>query len=116
MENNTLAVLSVIMITFGFIQGCAMSKIVHETHVNKMENKLLEAIDQKFEADKRIDELENELKEERQTKQELINQLSCLVNKHLYLPPPERPLKRSRYYSEDSTDETFIVPNSPTCD
>lgn len=111
-----LAVLSLIMISFGFIQGCAITKIIHDADIKKMENKLLEAIDQRFEADKKIDELENQLKEEKQTKQELVNQLTCLVNKHSYLPPPERPLKRSRYCSEDSGDETFVCPTSPMLD
>jgi len=116
MDNNTIAVLSIIMISLGFIQGCSITKILNEDRVKKIDNMLSIAIEKKFEADKKIDELEKQLEEEQHAKQELVNQLSCLVNRHSYLPPPERPLKRSRYCSEDSCDQTFVPPSSPTCD
>jgi hypothetical protein len=116
MENNTLAILSFIMITIGFVEGCTITKFFQDQRVKEVENKLQKAIEDKFTADLRIDELEQKLEKEKQTKQDLVNQLSCLVNKHSYLPPPDRPLKRSRYCSEGSCDETFVCPTSPVAE
>jgi len=108
MENNVMAVLSLLMIGFGFIQGSLTTKLVKDIEVKELETKLEEA-------DQQISKLKKELEEEKKEKSELLNNLNCLLNKHLRLPPPERPLKRSRLSSDcySDSDEEFTLPTSP---
>ena len=113
MDNNMAAIVSTIMILLGFVQGSILTKLIQQDERRKVEEKLEEAIELKFQADLRIDELEEELEREKQSKNELLNSLNLLVTKHTYLPPPDRPLKRSRVASEYSDDEDFECPTSP---
>lgn len=109
------AIVSVMMIALGFIQGHIMTKMIEESHVKKLEQKLEEAVDTVFQKDLEIDELIEELTKEKESKQQLIDQLRCLTNVYSSLPPPEeRPLKRSRAYLEsDSEQEELDLPISP---
>ena len=103
--------LSIVMITIGVIQGSLTTKILKDSDIKELQTKLEHA-------DAQIAELKNELEKEKKEKNELLNSLDCLLNKHLRLPPPDRPLKRSRLSSDcySDSDEQFQIPTSPKLD
>ena len=107
------AIVSVMMITLGFLHGAIVATAVHTFQTQRILDK---AIDEKFEADKRIDELEIELENEKQEKADLLNHLRDVVGYYSGLPPPAGPVERSKncYGSDsDSEDDTFECPTSP---
>lgn len=118
MDNTMMATISLLNTLLGFISGIAFAKVLYFSERAKLQKTLDDAIDDKFETDLLVDELREELENERTEKAELVNELNSLVNRFSYLPPPdERPLKRSRVCTEsDSEDEEIKLPTSPKLD
>jgi hypothetical protein len=114
MDNNMAAVVSAMMIALGFVNGmlvCSFINSFRTAHLNSMLDK---AIDLKFDADKRIDDLEHELSQEKKEKKRLLSALRTVVSEYSDLPPPEGPAVRSNHYCEsDSEDGDFECPTSP---
>ena len=105
------AVVSVTMIALGFLHGAIVATAIHTYQTQRILDK---AIDEKFEADKRIDELENELEYQKQEKEDILNHMRIILSYHSRLPAPVGPVERSENCCDsDSEDETFECPTSP---
>jgi hypothetical protein len=113
MDNNMSAIVSVIMIGIGFLNGMIVATLLDKYEIGKTEKRLEKVLDEKFELEQQIDELKEEIESERQQKDELVSKLNMLVRQHIRLPPPEGPLERSRVCSFDSEDQDFDCPISP---
>lgn len=109
------AIVSAIMITLGFVNGMMVMSIVDAAHSAKLKYVLSKAIDQKFESDQLIDELQKQLAEEKQEKDKLVEQLRGLVKTYERMVPPQGPLERSNCVcvSDSDTDDDFPNPASP---
>lgn len=116
MDNNMTAIVSVLMIALGVMNGLSIASLFSSEKIATLNNIISEGLDKQFNLELRIDELEKELSEERNNKQQLISQLQKLVGRHETLPPPERPIKRSRYFEEDDEDDEDEYPISPDLD
>lgn len=107
------ALVSTLMIAIGFMNGMIVSSVLNSFHNAHLKSMLDKAIDLKFEADKRIDELEEEIRLEKADKNKLIDTLRNAVSQYQELPPPG-PAERSDNYCEScSEDEEFDCPISP---
>ena len=114
MDNNMTAIVSAIMITIGFVNGMLVATMIEKSYSEKTKHLLNKAIDRKFECDQMIDELNNQLAEEKQQKDRLVEQLRALVRNYERILPPEGPLERGTCYCDsESEDETFPNPASP---
>lgn len=127
------AVISTIMITFGFVTGLIVSDLLHTEYIDRLRKTLNRTIDTMLDKDQQIDDLKTKLEQEKDLNLELIELLSREKQKSLdiltsvksvvddyddHLPrviePPKGPLKRSRACMEDSESECdFECPISP---
>jgi uncharacterized membrane-anchored protein YhcB (DUF1043 family) len=114
MDNNMSAIISVIMLTIGFVNGVVVMTIIDAAYSEKLKNRIEQVLDAKFETEKQLDRMRVEVAEERLAKANLLAKLNSIVSEYAGLPPPEGPLERSRAYSDsDSEDEDFDCPTSP---
>jgi hypothetical protein len=114
MDNNMIAIVSTIMVALGFMNGMIAGSMIETTRTMKLKQLLSKAIDRQFESDLMIDELKKQLAEEKQEKDELVDQLQDLVQIYQRIIPPTGPLQRSTHtYDSESDDEEFSNPASP---
>lgn len=115
MDNNMTAIVSAIMIALGFMNGMMVMSFIDATHSAKLKYILSKAIDQKFESDQLIDELQKQLADEKQEKDKLVEQLRGLVKTYERMAPPQGPLERSKCVcvSDSDSDDEFPNPASP---
>lgn len=104
------AIVSVMMLSLGFLHGAIVATAIHTFRTQYV---LDRAVDAKFEADRRIDELEQELEDEKQEKDELLASLRNVVGRYSQLPPPEGPMVRSSNCCCSDDEEDFECPTSP---
>lgn len=133
MDNNMTAIVSVMMITLGFVNGLIITSVYNSVYVDKLHNALNQATDTMFEKDQQIDKLKEDLENEKDLNIDLIKKLSyekqrcadilesvktvvsdydsCLPR----IDAPRGPLKRSRRCLEIDTesDSEFVPPTSP---
>lgn len=123
-DNGVMAIISTIMIGLGFINGYAFGALFYSTdRIHKLEEKLQEAIDDKFKADKEYDELKESYIDLLNSYNEHLGVVNKLQNiqihnplKTVYPKVPNTPLIRSTNYIEsDSDDETLssVLPTTP---
>lgn len=105
MENSMTAIISLTMITLGFVNGFVYGMIYEIPDKVKLQKKLQEAIDLKLESDKKVDELNDRIRE--------LEYKTSQIRKIL-MPPPSEELERQTQYI-DSDDEVCspIKPNTP---
>lgn len=133
MDNAMTAIISTIMITFGFVTGLIVSDLLHVEYINKLRKTLVNTVDTMFEKDQEIDDLKKKLEQEKDLNLELIQCLANEKQKSLdilasvkdvveeyddrlprVMEPPRGPLKRSRACMEESDSECeFECPISP---
>jgi septal ring factor EnvC (AmiA/AmiB activator) len=137
MDNNMNAILSIIMIALGFINGMIAATLLDKFDNEKLYRKnqrlllslesLEETVDDIQEEAQQIekltlqihslDEMINYMKEDAvrmaAKNTEILNQLNKFIAEQDNLPAPQGPLERSRLYSSDSEDEEFNPPISP---
>jgi hypothetical protein len=133
MDNTMTSIVSLVMIMIGFTNGIIISDILKSTRIYKLQEALDRSVDAMFEKDQQIDELKEQLENEKDLNIELIKKLDyekqkcsdilksvqtvvstydeCLPR----LDPPGGPLKRSRrcLESESDIDIEFVPPTSP---
>lgn len=124
MDNTMTAVISTIMITFGFVTGLIVSDLLHIEYIGKLRKTIANAVDIMLEKDQEIDDLKLKLDQEKDLNLELIECLAREKQRTLdvlasvkgvvdeydeclprVLEPPRGPLKRSRACMEDSDSE-----------
>lgn len=110
MDNNMSAIVSAMMLAIGFLHGAIVATAIHTFRTNYVLNR---AVDEKFEADKRIDDLESELEDEKQEKEDLLAHLRSIVGYYTQLPPPSGPMTRSEHCCDSDDEENFECPTSP---
>jgi hypothetical protein len=134
MDNTMTAIVSSIMIAFGFVSGLIISDLLNTESLNKLHNALNQAADKMFKKDQQIDELKEALEKEKDLNLELIECLAREKQKSLdilesvqnvvdeydvclprIVEPPRGPLKRSRacMESESDSEDGFVCPTSP---
>ena len=110
------AVVSVIMIALGFMNGMIVASLLDKHEIEKTFKKAQKVLDDKFELEHQVRELSDELEKERMEKEEILTKLNSIVRQYEVLPKPEGPLERSKCVCEDdseSDDEEFTNPASP---
>ncbi len=134
MDNTMTAIVSSIMIAFGFMTGLIVSDLLNTERINKLQNTLNRATDIVFEKDQQNDELRVKLMNECKANVELLDCLAREKQKSLdilasvqnvvdeydvclprIMEPPRGPLKRSRacMESESDSEDGFVCPTSP---
>lgn len=114
MDNNMTAIVSIIMIGLGFMNGMIVTTLLDRVQVEKTNGRLQKILDDKFELEQDLDELRDELAQERREKQHILAKLNSIVRQYTELPPPEGPIQRSQACSEaTSDDDEFPNPASP---
>lgn len=98
MDNNMTAVVSAIMIGFGFLNGLAVASLLERGHSGKVQTMLATAMEKKFELEKQVREIQDALYEERRMQFNLVSKLRNLLRPYVYCPP-----------SFDSDDEEEIT-------
>lgn len=101
MDDVTIAIVSTIMVMLGFAEGYLISTLISSCHVERVKAKLQDAIDNKFEVDKKVDELKKKVQE----LEDINNSIRSILDGNKSLPPPPWRLCR-----EDSSDSE---PDSP---
>lgn len=84
MDNNMTAVVSAIMIGFGFLNGLAVASLLENGHSGKIQTMLNTAMEKKFELEKQVRTISDALEEERISKDDIMTNLRRLLRKHLY--------------------------------
>lgn len=113
MDNNMTAIVSVLMLGIGFLNGMIVTTLLDRNDVEKVYSRVKQVLSDKFELEQEVDSLREELAKERLEKEQLVSKLSALVNQHTRLPPPSGPLERSRACSDTSSDNESSIPTSP---
>jgi hypothetical protein len=113
MDNNMTAIISVIMIGLGFVNGMIVSTLLDKAEVSTLNCQLLREKQKSTNLQDTIDDLEDELVELKAEKEQILRSLTEIVHRSRYLPPPQGPLERSTVEPE-SEDETFECPISPS--
>lgn len=116
MDNNMTAIVSVIMISLGFLNGMIVSALLDKYEIEKLNKRLLKMLDSKLEAEDQVEELQRALENERLAKSQLISKLNALTRNYSYLPPPSGPLERSVACSESDSDTNEFNLASPEID
>lgn len=105
------AIVSAMMLAIGFLNGAIVATALHTYRTQHILDK---AVDDKFEADQRIDELEQQLEAEKQEKADILNHLRHVVGYYSDLPAPTGPVTRSENCCESEDEECdFECPTSP---
>ncbi len=125
LDNSIISVISTIMICLGFMNGYIVAYGLSLEKILKLNKKLQEAIDQKFELDKEVDEL-NEKYNKLLEKYSYYSTLICNISNNLKqtdlyddLPPlPVSPLVRcnSPCYENEDDDELSRFSDSSNTD
>jgi len=114
MDNNMTAIVCTIMIALGFLNGMTVTTLLDKHDIEKMNKRLAKVLDDKFDLERDLDDLREELEHERREKEQILAKLNSIVRQFSPLPPPEGPLERSQAVSDsDSEDEEFPNPASP---
>ena len=113
MDNNMTAIISVIMIGLGFVNGMIVSTLLDRAEVSTLNCQLLKEQQKSSSLQDTIDDLEDELIELKAEKERILRSLTAIVTESRGLPRPEGPLHRSEV-EFDSEDETFECPISPS--
>lgn len=114
MDNNMTAIVCTIMIGLGFLNGMMVTTLLDKFQIEKTSTRLQKLLDSKFELEQDLDELREELENERREKEQILAKLNSIVRQFTPLPPPEGPIQRSQACSETSSDdEEFPNPASP---
>lgn len=114
MDNNMTAIICAIMITLGFVNGMTVTTLIDKHDIEKTNKRLGKILDAKFELELELDELREELEQERREKEQILAKLNSIVRQYTPLPPPEGPLQRSQACSDASSDDDeFPNPASP---
>jgi hypothetical protein len=132
MDNTMTAIVSSIMIAFGFVTGLIVSDLLNAERINKLQNTLNRAADIVFEKDQQNDELKVKLTNECKANVELLDCLAREKQKSLdilasvrnvvdeydvclprILEAPKGPLKRSRACMESDSETGDEYPMSP---
>ena len=109
------AVISLVMMGLGFMNGMVITTLIERNESARLNALLEKTLEQKFNLEKELDSLKEELEYERDEKDELVSKLGSLVRQYSNLPPPCEKLERCElYYDSDSDDEEFECPTSPT--
>lgn len=112
MDNNMTAIVSVIMLGLGFINGMVISTLIDKYEVGRMSFLLLKSDDKIAKLEKQIDDLKYDLEYETDAKEELLSKMNSLIREYTSLPPPPGPLERSQVCNgEDDMDAEH--PTSP---
>lgn len=108
------AIVSVLMLGLGFLNGMIVTTILDKHELEKVYQRVKRILNDKFELEHQVDELKEELAKERSEKDQLISKLKSLIGQYTHLTAPEGPLERSNQYSDsESEDEDFPNPASP---
>lgn len=114
MDNNMTAIVSIIMIGLGFVNGMVVATLIDKYELEKLYRRAQKVLDDKFELEQQVRELSDELESERMKNEEILKKLGAITRQYQYIPPPQGPLTRSEAVSEaDSEDEEFPNPASP---
>lgn len=89
MENSVAAAISLVMVSVGFLHGMAVSRFLGWVEADELKSRLLKEADIRVALQKTIDDLEDELDEERIEKEELLAHLSGVLQKYKRIPSPE---------------------------
>ena len=108
-----IPVISAIMVMLGFANGMVFTTLFDQCEIGRLKGLLAKALDAKFEAEKKVDDLRLEVAEARLEKAKLLVKLNSIVCEYGDLPPPDGPLERSRVCSESESEEDFNCPTSP---
>lgn len=112
MDNNMTAIVSVIMIGLGFLNGMIVTTLLDKHEIIELHARVEKAEEENKRLQKKIKNLEEDLEDEQEDKEDLLNQLKGLLSKHMNLPPPTGPLQRSQACS-DEMEEGEHFPTSP---
>lgn len=108
------AIVCTIMIMLGFLNGMTVTTLIDKYDIEKMNKRLAKVLDDKFDLERDMDDLLDELGRERREKEQILAKLNSIVRQFGPLPPPEGPLQRSQACSDaTSDDEEFPNPASP---
>lgn len=113
MDNTTISIVSLVMIALGISNGIVFTTLFDYCDNRKLRDLLGQALDNKFELEKKIDKLKQELKDERDEKNNILQKLNMILKQHMFLPAPEGPIERSRACSDSDTEDEFDCPTSP---
>jgi biopolymer transport protein ExbB/TolQ len=116
MDNNMTAIVSLIMLGLGFVNGMIVTTLLDKLEVAKASARVQKVLDDKFDLEQEVDELREELELERRVKNHILEKLNSIVRQHQELPPPQGPIQRSCLNPEsdsDSEEDDFNCPVSP---
>lgn len=114
MDNNMTAIISLIMIGLGFLNGMIVATLLDKYEIEKINRRLMKVLDAKFETEQQLDDVREELEKERHEKDQILTRMISIIRQNMRLPPPEGPLTRSQAISDtDSDDDDFPNPASP---
>jgi len=105
MNDSTIALISSIMVMFGFAHGYLISSVINSFRVAKLKNKLQDAIDNKFEVDQKVDELKDRIKE----LEDMNNDIRMILDGEKFLPPPPWHLRRNVSYDSEPDSPLSMV-------
>lgn len=91
------AVISAIMIGFGFLNGLAVASLLERGYTSKIQTMLTTAMEKKFELEKQVRTISDALEEERMSKEKLLESLKTVLRKYTYDP--------NQFYSDDDDVE-----------
>ena len=103
MDNNMSAIVSSIMIVFGFLNGLVIATLVEQSNSTKVHTMLVKAVERKFELEQRVDELEKRVENEVMDKMEILLKMNRIVRQHL-VGEEETESTASSETAGDSTD------------
>jgi hypothetical protein len=114
MDNNMTAIVSLIMLGLGFVNGMIVTTLLDKLEVAKASARVQKVLDDKFDLEQEVDELREELELERRAKNHILEKLNSIVSQYQPLPRPQGPIQRSCLNPEsDSEDDDFNCPVSP---
>lgn len=110
------AILSVIMIGLGFMNGMIVTAALDKYEMTKLNARLADSFEDQIILERRILRLKEELDNERDEKETLLTKIRTVLFEHTILPPPEGPIQRSDACCNSdshSDDDDFTCPTSP---
>jgi hypothetical protein len=112
MDNNMTAIVSVLMIGVGFINGMIMSTLLDKSEADELHRQLLKERQKSASLQGTIEDLEEAVETLERDNAQIIRVLSTIVDRSRGLAPPEGPLDRSSA-ELGPQDEEFCCPTSP---
>jgi hypothetical protein len=111
-HNGMTAIISVIMIGLGFINGMIVSTLLDKAEVCTLHCQLLKEKQTSTRLQDTIDDLEEDIVDLKAEKERILRSIAEIVHQSRHLPAPQGPLERSTV-EPDSEDEEFECPISP---